>query len=50
MLLQIALTTASSTASSPVLRQIATAAYQMEVDARREVARLRTDAAREWFA
>ena len=50
MLLQIALTTASSSASFPALRQIATAAYQLEIDARREMGRLRTDAAREWFA
>jgi len=50
MLLQIAMTAASSASSSPVLRQIASAAYQMEMDARREMGRLRSDATREWFA
>jgi len=49
MLLQIVATNASS----PALRQIAAAAYQMEIDARREIAVARTEAAtsgREWFA
>ncbi|MGA2765038.1 MAG: hypothetical protein ABSG17_16940 [Spirochaetia bacterium] len=39
--------------SSPVLRQIAVAAYQMEIDARREVTRARLDgiaSGRQWFA
>jgi hypothetical protein len=47
MLLQIA----SMNASSPALRQIAAAAYQMEMDARREVARVPDLASgREWVA
>jgi len=49
MLLQIA----STGASSPALRQIAAAAYQMEIDARREMTRARVEGmapARQWFA
>jgi hypothetical protein len=49
MLLQIA----STAASSPALRQIAAAAYQMEIDARREIAQARVEgmsAGRQWFA
>ncbi len=47
MLLQIA----SANASSPALRQVAAAAYQMEIDARREMAeRLFSARAASWFA
>ncbi len=47
MLLQIA----SANASSPALRQIAAAAYQMEIDARREMARVPDlGSGRGWFA
>jgi hypothetical protein len=47
MLLQIA----SANASSPALRQIAAAAYQMEMDARREMTRVPDLAlGREWVA
>ncbi len=49
MLLQIA----STAASSPALRQIAAAAYQMEIDARREMARARVEGmsgGHQWFA
>ena len=49
MLLQIVATNASS----PTLRQIAAAAYQMEIDARREMAANREEVTipqREWFA
>ncbi len=48
-LLQIA----STGASSPALRQIAAAAYQMEIDARREMTQARVEGmapARQWFA
>ncbi|HVP18508.1 MAG TPA: hypothetical protein VMU36_05880 [Spirochaetia bacterium] len=49
LLLQITATAASS----PALREIAAAAYQMEIDARREMARARLEgmtAGRQWFA
>ena len=48
MLLQIA----STAASSPALRQIAAAAYQMEIDARREIASgvEGISSGRQWFA
>ena len=43
----------ASAAPSPALRQIVAAAYQMEVDARRELAQIRIQGmtpGREWFA
>lgn len=43
----------ASAAPSPALRQIVAAAYQMELDARRELARIRLEgitSAHEWFA
>jgi hypothetical protein len=49
MLLQITATAGST----PAVRQIAAAAYQMEIDARREIARARIEgvaAGRQWFA
>ncbi len=49
MLLQIA----AAAASSPALREIAAAAYQMEMDARREIARAELEglaSGRQWFA
>ena len=49
LLLQIT----AAAASSPALREIAAAAYQMEIDARREMARARLEgmtAGHQWFA
>jgi hypothetical protein len=43
----------ASAAPSPALRQIVAAAYQMELDARRELARVRMEGmtpGRQWFA
>lgn len=49
LLLQIT----AAVASSPALREIAAAAYRMEIDARREMTRARLEgmtAGRQWFA
>ncbi len=53
MLLLIASNMGASPAATPALRQIAAAAYQMEIDARREMGRLRVEGmstGRQWFA
>ena len=53
MLLLIASNIGASPAATPALRQIAAAAYQMEIDARREMGRLRVESmstGRQWFA
>jgi hypothetical protein len=53
MLLLVASTTGSSPAAAPVLRQIAAAAYQMEMDARHEIAQVRAESittGHQWLA
>ncbi|HTP58883.1 MAG TPA: hypothetical protein VMM82_08195 [Spirochaetia bacterium] len=53
MLLLFASNVGASPVATPALRQIAAAAYQMEIDARREIARVRAEgmsAGRQWFA
>ena len=53
MLLLFASNVGASPAATPALRQIAAAAYQMEIDARREMARVSAEgmgAGRQWFA
>jgi hypothetical protein len=53
LLLLVASNMSASPAATPALRQIAAAAYQMEIDARREISRLRAEGmstGRQWLA